>query len=109
VGHLIIVAARISRHGRGHITLHPPERWHREQERLNLFETAWGLPYWGPDQSGTGHRARTAPAATRKAAGSGIRHAAERSAARLTCPDDTKITVGKAITRKTITRICAED
>jgi len=42
--HLIAVAARISRHGRGHITLHLPEGWHREQEWLNLFEAACGPP-----------------------------------------------------------------
>ena len=28
---LIAVAARTARHGRGHITLHLPEGWHREQ------------------------------------------------------------------------------
>jgi Transposase DDE domain group 1 len=42
--HLIAVAARISRHGRGHITLHLPEGWHREQEWLSLFEAACGPP-----------------------------------------------------------------
>jgi hypothetical protein len=36
--HLIAVAARASRHGRGEITLHLPEGWHREQEWMNLFE-----------------------------------------------------------------------
>ncbi len=34
---LIAVAARTARHGRGHITLHLPEGWHREQEWLNLL------------------------------------------------------------------------
>ena len=34
---LIAVAARTARHGRGHITLHLPEAWHREQEWLNLL------------------------------------------------------------------------
>jgi hypothetical protein len=29
---LIDVAARTARHGRGHLTLHLPEGWHREQE-----------------------------------------------------------------------------
>ena len=29
---LITVAARIARHGRGHLTLHLPQGWHREQE-----------------------------------------------------------------------------
>jgi hypothetical protein len=42
--HLINVAARIARHGRGHITLHLPEGWHRDQEWLNLFEAACGPP-----------------------------------------------------------------
>ncbi len=41
---LIAVAARIARHGRGHITLHLPEYWHRETEWMNLFETACGPP-----------------------------------------------------------------
>ena len=41
---LIDVAARIARHGRGHVTLHLPEGWHREQEWMNLFEAATGPP-----------------------------------------------------------------
>jgi hypothetical protein len=41
---LIAVAARIARHGRGHITMHLPEGWHRETEWMNLFETACGPP-----------------------------------------------------------------
>jgi hypothetical protein len=41
---LIDVAARIARHGRGEITLHLPEGWHREQDWMNLFETATGPP-----------------------------------------------------------------
>src|ERR1022692_2193812 len=41
---LISVAARIARHGRGHITLHLPQDWHREHEWLNLFEAACGPP-----------------------------------------------------------------
>jgi hypothetical protein len=40
---LIAVAARTARHGRGHITLHLPRRWHREQEWLNLL-AACGPP-----------------------------------------------------------------
>jgi hypothetical protein len=32
------------RHGRGLLTLHLPESWHREREWLNLFETACGPP-----------------------------------------------------------------
>jgi hypothetical protein len=41
---LIGVAARIARHGRGQITVHLPEGWHRETEWMNLFETACGPP-----------------------------------------------------------------
>jgi Transposase DDE domain group 1 len=41
---LIAVAARTARHGRGHITLHLPEAWHREQEWLNLLAAACGPP-----------------------------------------------------------------
>ena len=43
-GQLIAVAARIARHGRGHITLHLPEGWHRESEWMSLFEAACGPP-----------------------------------------------------------------
>jgi hypothetical protein len=42
--HLINVAARIARRGRGHITVHLPQDWHREQEWLSLFEAACGPP-----------------------------------------------------------------
>jgi hypothetical protein len=41
---LIDVAARAACHGRGHITVHLPEGWHREQEWMNLFEAACGPP-----------------------------------------------------------------
>jgi hypothetical protein len=41
---LIDVAARTARHGRGHLTLHLPEEWHREPEWMNLFEVACGPP-----------------------------------------------------------------
>jgi len=41
---LINVAARTARHGRGHLTLHLPDGWHRRQEWLNLFESACGPP-----------------------------------------------------------------
>jgi hypothetical protein len=41
---LISVAARIARHGRGQITLHLPQDWHRETEWMSLFETACGPP-----------------------------------------------------------------
>jgi DDE family transposase len=40
---LIAVAARTARHGRGHITLHLPEGWHREQEWRSLL-AACGPP-----------------------------------------------------------------
>jgi hypothetical protein len=41
---LIDVAARTARHGRGHITLHLPEDWHRQREWMNLFQAATGPP-----------------------------------------------------------------
>jgi hypothetical protein len=41
---LIAVAARTARHGRGHLTLHLPEGWHREQEWRNLWDAACGPP-----------------------------------------------------------------
>jgi hypothetical protein len=41
---LIDVAARTARHGRGHITLHLPEGWHREHEWLTLLAGACGPP-----------------------------------------------------------------
>jgi hypothetical protein len=41
---LIDVAARTARHGRGHLTVHLPEGWHRQTEWMNLFEAAFGPP-----------------------------------------------------------------
>jgi len=41
---LIDVAARTARHGRGHITMHLPQGWHREHEWNTLFEAACGPP-----------------------------------------------------------------
>jgi hypothetical protein len=41
---LINVAARTARRGRGHIIMHLPAGWHREQEWMNLFEAATGPP-----------------------------------------------------------------
>src|SRR5690242_15499951 len=41
---LIAVAARTARHGRGRLTLHLPEGWHREHEWLNFWEAACGPP-----------------------------------------------------------------
>ena len=62
---LINVAARTARSGRGHITLHLPEGWHREHEWLTLFAPPAGRPPRRPDQPEPGHRTPTAPAATR--------------------------------------------
>jgi hypothetical protein len=41
---LIDVAARTARRGRGHLTLHLPERWHHQTEWMNLSEAACGPP-----------------------------------------------------------------
>jgi hypothetical protein len=41
---LIAVAARTARHGRGHLALHLPHGWHREQEWRNLWDAACGPP-----------------------------------------------------------------
>jgi hypothetical protein len=41
---LINVAARTARHGRGHLTLHLPEGWHRDHEWASLFQAATGPP-----------------------------------------------------------------
>jgi hypothetical protein len=41
---LVAVAARTARHGRGRLTLHLPEGWHREHAWLNLWEAACGPP-----------------------------------------------------------------
>ena len=41
---LVSIAARIARHGRGHITMHLPEGWHRQADWMNLFEAACGPP-----------------------------------------------------------------
>jgi hypothetical protein len=41
---LINIAARIARHGRGQITVHLPEGWHREHDWMNLFDAACGPP-----------------------------------------------------------------
>jgi hypothetical protein len=37
---LIAVAGRTAPHGRGHITVHLPEGWHREHQWLNLHAAA---------------------------------------------------------------------
>jgi hypothetical protein len=41
---LIDVAARTARHGRGHITLHLPQDWHRQARWMNLFEATCRPP-----------------------------------------------------------------
>jgi hypothetical protein len=41
---LVAVAARTARHGRGHLTLHLPQGWHRQDEWLTLWEAACGPP-----------------------------------------------------------------
>jgi hypothetical protein len=41
---LIDIAARLARHGRGHITVHLPAGRHREQEWMNLLTAACGPP-----------------------------------------------------------------
>ena len=41
---LISLAARTARHGRGHLTVHLPEGWHREHEWLNLLDAVCGPP-----------------------------------------------------------------
>jgi hypothetical protein len=41
---LIAVAARIARHGRGHLTLHLPANWHRQDKWMTLFEASCGPP-----------------------------------------------------------------
>jgi len=41
---LIAVAARTARYGRGHLTMHLADGWHREHDWMNLFEAACGPP-----------------------------------------------------------------
>ena len=41
---LVAVPARTARHGRGHLTLHLPQGWHREGEWLSLWHHACGPP-----------------------------------------------------------------
>ena len=41
---LIAVAGRAARHGRGRLTLHLPDGWHREHAWRNLFDAACGPP-----------------------------------------------------------------
>ena len=59
---LIAVAVRTARHGRGHLTLHLPEGWHREHEWLNLLHVGCGSPavraLTSPDRSAPATPAR---------------------------------------------------
>jgi hypothetical protein len=41
---LINAAGRTARHGRGHLTIHLPEGWHRAQQWASLFHAATGPP-----------------------------------------------------------------
>jgi Transposase DDE domain group 1 len=41
---LIDVAARLARHGRGHLTLHLPAGWHHQHEWLTMFAAGCGPP-----------------------------------------------------------------
>ena len=41
---LVAVPARTARHGRGRITLHLPQGWHRQHEWLSLWHAACGPP-----------------------------------------------------------------
>ena len=41
---LVAVPARAARHGRGRITLHLPQGWHRAREWLSLWHHACGPP-----------------------------------------------------------------
>jgi hypothetical protein len=41
---LIDIAARIARHGRGHLMLHLPAGWHRKHDWMNLFAAGCGPP-----------------------------------------------------------------
>jgi hypothetical protein len=42
--HLICVPARLARHGRGHLTLHLPQHWHRQSAWMNLFDAVHDPP-----------------------------------------------------------------
>jgi hypothetical protein len=42
--HLVAVAARTARHGRGHLTLHLPTGWHHAGAWMNLFTAGCGPP-----------------------------------------------------------------
>ena len=41
---LIGVVGRTAHHGRGHLTIHLPEGWHREHQWASLLEAATGPP-----------------------------------------------------------------
>jgi hypothetical protein len=61
---LIAVAARTARHGRGRLTLHLPEGWHRQHEWLNLLPRPTARPPQRPDRPRTGPHPATAVTAT---------------------------------------------
>ncbi|GAA1011424.1 transposase [Acrocarpospora pleiomorpha] len=42
--HLIIVPARLARHGRGHITFHLPGHWRRQRAWMNIFDAVHHPP-----------------------------------------------------------------
>ncbi|GLX02505.1 hypothetical protein Misp02_65910 [Microtetraspora sp. NBRC 16547] len=42
--HLIAVPARLARHGRGHITLHLPQRWRWQHAWMNIFDAVHDPP-----------------------------------------------------------------
>lgn len=42
--HLISVPARLSRHGRGHLTLHLPARWRWQSAWINVFTATHDPP-----------------------------------------------------------------
>jgi len=44
-----------ARYRRGEIILHLPENWHRPQDRIHLFDAAWGPPPRRPYQPVPGH------------------------------------------------------
>ena len=64
---LIAVAARTARHGRGHLTLHLPEGWHREHEWLDPARRGLrparrsGLTSPGPGPHPNGHHGHPLP------------------------------------------------
>jgi hypothetical protein len=111
---LIDVAARTARHGRGHLTLHLPEGWHREHERASLFQAATGPPPAAarPAQSRVTALPSPTPATSRPPASTPGRtrgQAAEQQAARQPHPPPASRSASRASSRETITQIHAVD